>query len=59
MKKIAFIFKWFFIVMFGLSIMTFIMGLESMVDEQRWMLILVWSLMNIVWYFLIKWTKEW
>ena len=59
MKKIAVIFKWFFIVMLGLSIMTFLMGAESMVDEKRWTLLTVWGLINVVWYFLAKWTKKW
>jgi len=54
MKTFVNIYKAILLWVTAFSVTIFILGLESMMDENRWSLILVWLLMNILFYWMCK-----
>lgn len=54
MKTFIRIYKGMLLWVSALSILLFILGLESMIEEHRWSLIVVWLIINILFYWMCR-----
>lgn len=54
MKTFIHIYKTMLLWATGISILMFLMGMESMIEQSRWTLILVWLVINILFYWMCR-----
>ena len=54
MKTFIRIYKTMLLWATGISILMFLMGLESMVENSKWSMILVWLVINILFYWMCR-----